>query len=766
MFFVAAKGQRNYAEAMQMGDNEFKKREYKKAINLYFAAEAFESAKKDIVKEKVNKVFDSIVALRKKAEGALAAAKEQTNFAIEAKKEAERKNDTINIINKAFELNAFATNIVDKDPTLALRLAEEALKLKDLPLLEESAFKIYYENSFYKILATAKGGISFLALDPGGNEITTISDNGSEDGWDLKGNFIGGYEEYTNNIKKSYAYCAKTKMTVAVISPKDSVVALIDSTHFIVKSMNVRRGYINSVAFSPNGKTILIGSSDNIGCLLDLNGEIIQDFKGHTAAVNAVAFSPDGKKIITGSSDKSVRIWDLERNTCQLIDGLSSSVNAVAFSPDGQTILIGSSDNTACLLDLKGKTIQDFKGHAASVKAVAFLPDGKTIITASSDKTIRTWGIKSEILNANELFNVQSQDGIFTSLAFSSDFKTFITSHGWPELRWFGYAKPGLKIKIPRTVFPFPEGIINFIYNSSLFDINGETHLDFKRKDENSNDGDLSIAFSPDEKYVLTGSADSIARLWDLKGNVLQEFKGHRGKILSVAFSHDGKKILTGSTDQMAILWDRQGNILQNFKGHTGIVTTAIFSPDEKKIFTISTDSIAIIWDMKGNPINRLNALINTVSFSPDGKTILTGANDGIVKLWNAEGKWIQDFRVHTDKVNSLAFSSNGKTFLSGSDDGTVSFWGFDGRPVSKISVPKAACMVSFLPGEDSIIVVTGHLEKIKFIDVSAKLFRIPKYDNQLMAYKFSIPMPLKDFLKSDQIKPLTDEQKKLYGIK
>ena len=66
---VAVKGQRNYAEAMQHGDAAFSNGQYKSAINYYFAAGAFDPAMKNIVKEKVNKAFDMIDALKKKAEG-------------------------------------------------------------------------------------------------------------------------------------------------------------------------------------------------------------------------------------------------------------------------------------------------------------------------------------------------------------------------------------------------------------------------------------------------------------------------------------------------------------------------------------------------------------------------------------------------------------------------------------------------------------------------------------------------------------------------
>ena len=73
-----------YHEAIDKGDTEFRKGEYKNAINFYFAAAAYRPAEKSNVKEKVNKVFDAIIALQKKAEGALAEAKKQKDIAQKA----------------------------------------------------------------------------------------------------------------------------------------------------------------------------------------------------------------------------------------------------------------------------------------------------------------------------------------------------------------------------------------------------------------------------------------------------------------------------------------------------------------------------------------------------------------------------------------------------------------------------------------------------------------------------------------------------------
>ncbi|MCK6440126.1 MAG: hypothetical protein L6Q71_07995, partial [Planctomycetes bacterium] len=65
------------------------------------------------------------------------------------------------------------------------------------------------------------------------------------------------------------------------------------------------------------------------------------------------------------------------------------------------------------------------------------------------------------------------------------------------------------------------------------------------------------IEFSPDGRYVLTGSWAGNVVLWDAKtGEVATLFRGHEGPVLSVAFTADGKQGLSGSADKTARIWD------------------------------------------------------------------------------------------------------------------------------------------------------------------------------------------------------------------
>jgi len=198
-----------------------------------------------------------------------------------------------------------------------------------------------------------------------------------------------------------------------------------------------------------------------------------------------------------------------------------------------------------------------------------------------------------------------------------------------------------------------------------------------------------SIAFSADDRQILTGSADNTAEVWDTEtGAELRALTGHTRGVNSVAFSPNGLRAVTGSNDTTAKIWDLvSGREVHSLAGHSGPVTSAVFSNDGRRVLTGSRDGTAKLWDADtGQEIRTFashshlvesgSSPIRSVAISPNGDKVLTGGEDYRARLWDADsGEELVVFEGHAGPIESVAFSPDGRQVLTGSSDQTAKIW-------------------------------------------------------------------------------------------
>jgi WD40 repeat protein len=191
-----------------------------------------------------------------------------------------------------------------------------------------------------------------------------------------------------------------------------------------------------------------------------------------------------------------------------------------------------------------------------------------------------------------------------------------------------------------------------------------------------------SVGLSPNGRWVVTGSADGAARIWDLESEMeIRSLVGHLEIVNAVAFSPDGRRVLTGSEDGTAKIWDTgTGRELRSFRGHANRVTSVAFCADGRRALTAGHDGTARLWDvetgteLRAFPADR--AWVGSVAVSADQRRVLTGGYEGTARLWDVEtGRELRTFMGHSRPIESVALSPDGRYVLTGSADGTARLW-------------------------------------------------------------------------------------------
>ncbi|KIJ59941.1 hypothetical protein HYDPIDRAFT_43648 [Hydnomerulius pinastri MD-312] len=183
-----------------------------------------------------------------------------------------------------------------------------------------------------------------------------------------------------------------------------------------------------------------------------------------------------------------------------------------------------------------------------------------------------------------------------------------------------------------------------------------------------------SVAFSPDNEWVVTGARQGDVRIWSLEdgtqiGEVLE---GHSDLVREVAVSKDGKYIGSGADDNKVILRDvSTREIIYSFQEHSGWVMSVDFSHDSRFLASGSLDKTAYVWDVGTGecvvgPI-ECNGSVWCTRFSPDGSRFVTTGES--VHIWHSDtGDLELEIKgLEETPVWSLAWTHDAQQIFAGS---------------------------------------------------------------------------------------------------
>ncbi|XP_028406867.1 transducin-like enhancer protein 4 [Dendronephthya gigantea] len=229
---------------------------------------------------------------------------------------------------------------------------------------------------------------------------------------------------------------------------------------------------------------------------------------------------PDGRTLIVGGEASTLTIWDLASSTPRIKNELTSNAPAcyaLAISPDSKVCFSCCSDGNIAVWDLNNQTlVRQFQGHTDGASCIDISPDGTKLWTGGLDNTVRSWDLRE---------GRQLQQHDFSSQIFSLGY--------CPSGDWLAVGMENSYVEVLHQTKPSKYQLhlhescvlaLKFASSGKWFISTGKDNLlnawrtpygasIFQSKESSSV---LSCDISTDDKYIVTGSGDKKASLYEV----------------------------------------------------------------------------------------------------------------------------------------------------------------------------------------------------------------------------------------------------------
>ncbi|XP_008286142.1 transducin beta-like protein 3 [Stegastes partitus] len=450
---------------------------------------------------------------------------------------------------------------------------------------------------------------------------------------------------------------------------------------------------VTSLSFSPDGDTVVSSGRDKICTVWDLKTRQAKRTVPVYEAVEGVVLLPENTDLseigvkskelhfITAGSKGVLRVWEAGSARCVYTQSLPATLTSVYEEekeeeeqdnprsltylfhlPASSRLATVTAEHNILLYQLPGlSTQQQFVGYSDEVLDVKFLGKGDShIVVATNSCQLKVFELLTnscqilyghtdtvltlDVFKKGSLFASCAKDRSVRVWQMDGDGQVRCVAQGSSHANAVGSITCS-RMKASFVVTGSQDCTVKVWDLPADFPTAGEEiHLLTARATEKAHDKDVnSVAVSPNDKLLASGSQDRTAKLWSLSGDgtvgLLGVFRGHRRGVWAVCFSPVDQVLASSSADGTTKLWSLQDfSCLKTFEGHDASVLKVVF-------------------------VSR-------------GTQLLTSGSDGLVKLWTIKtNECVKTLDAHQDKVWGLHSSRKDDKMVTGSADSNITVW-------------------------------------------------------------------------------------------
>lgn len=336
--------------------------------------------------------------------------------------------------------------------------------------------------------------------------------------------------------------------------------------------------------------------------------------------------------------------------------------------------------------------------HAGRINTITVNAEGNIAVTAGEDGMICAW----QITDGKKLF-CKNSAGAVTDAVITPDNRTVIAGDDLGNLSFIdindGTTSTPISPGAPITDLDI-QGGRNPRFMAVTTRDNRIAIIDWKARQKVGSDligsGIIKFAiFSPNGLQIATGTESGIVSLWNLtQSNPVFNTDKHNGETLTLEFSPDGRYLVSGGADGVAVVLDAKTGAEVYRSLHSDQVRDIAFSKDSKRFVTASKDRYIRVWDAdSGKQLLTMSQsdAVQTVKLTENNRWIVSTGDDRTVRVWNAlTGTEFIQIPIK-GKGTALALSKEGRFLVSGDQNGYINIWD-----------------IGLIPAPDSILQFSG----------------------------------------------------------